>query len=211
MVLLAAFGCNKNKESSMKDVSNDSVSINKSEIDVSAIPQNCYMQVQDKDSLFVQIEDNLGTITGKMYYKNSEKDSSFGDVVGYSDGDTLKVDYMFQSEGSSSTREIWFLKKDGKLIERIGSYNATGEQYADTKKIVFEGGSVLESANCSLIQKKLKKSPAISSEETAKPVDAAPKVAEKPKTETKAVAKKAEPKTNEKAKTKDAKSDKTKK
>lgn len=115
----------------------------------------CYMQASGKDTLFVQLMDNLGTVTGKMHYKNFQKDSSFGDVMGSKDGDTIKLDYTFQSEGTTSTRQVWFLEKDGALHEGIGDLNAEGTGYSDPEKVKYEGGHVLQSADCNGFEKKL--------------------------------------------------------
>ena len=84
--------------------------------------QTCYMTAVGKDSVFITLEDNLGTITGKMRYKNFEKDSSSGDLMGNQNGDTIKLMYTFDAEGSTSEREIYFLKKDGKLLEGLGDH-----------------------------------------------------------------------------------------
>ncbi|MBA5245962.1 hypothetical protein H1R16_01115 [Marnyiella aurantia] len=152
-----AVACGKKTENKINDVSNrDSLAVNESDIQIDEIPENCYMETTGKDSLFVRISDNLGTVTGKMHYKNFEKDSSFGHLVGMADGDTLKLEYNFQAEGATSTREIWFLKKDGNLIEGIGEYNETGEQYKDPKLFRFTGGHTLKSADCKSIERKLK-------------------------------------------------------
>lgn len=154
---VALASCNKKNESIVKDVNNkDSLTLNESDIQIDEIPENCYMEATGKDSLFVRISDNLGTVTGKMHYKNFEKDSSFGELVGMADGDTLKLEYNFQAEGATSTREIWFLKKDGNLIEGIGEYNETGEQYKDPKLLKFTGGHTLNPADCKSIERKLK-------------------------------------------------------
>ena len=154
---VALASCNKKNESLVKDVNNkDSLTLNESDIQIDEIPENCYMETTGKDSLFVRISDNLGTVTGKMHYKNFEKDSSFGDLVGMADGDTLKLEYNFQAEGATSTREIWFLKKDGNLIEGIGEYNETGEQYKDPKLLKFTGGHTLNPVDCTSIERKLK-------------------------------------------------------
>ena len=116
----------------------------------------CYMEAIGKDSLFAQVDNNLGTISGKLHYKNFEKDSSSGTIAGIQDGDTLKVDYVFQAEGTTSTREIWFLKKDGKLYEGIGAYDLSGVNYADPKQIKFEKGHVLSSVDCETIAANIK-------------------------------------------------------
>lgn len=147
-LLVILTSCKKETNSHVKDVSNDSVAINKSEIDVAAIPENCYMQITDKDTVFVKVSDNLGTITGKIRYRNFQKDSSVGDISGFADGDTLKLDYTYQSEGTTSTREIWFLMKDGNLLEGIGNYDETGERYKNPIDIKYKGGHTLKPADC---------------------------------------------------------------
>jgi hypothetical protein len=103
--------------------------------------QTCYLQATGKDSVFVSLEDNLGTITGKMRYKNFEKDSSFGDVIGSQNGDTLKLNYTFEAEGKTSEREIYFLRKADNIMEGIGDQKTEGDKsnYADLTKIKYEG------------------------------------------------------------------------
>lgn len=116
----------------------------------------CFVGNSGKDSLFLSYEDNLGTITGKIKYKNAEKDGSHGDLSGLIDGDTLKVTYTFQSEGKTSDREVWFLKKGNELIEGIGAHDASGEAYSQTKSVKFSGGYTLKTADCETISKNLK-------------------------------------------------------
>ncbi len=152
------FSCEKKETvSNAASSTQDSLKINESDMQIEAIPHTCYSEAIGKDSVFVMLDDNLGTITGKMYYKNFEKDSSYGDLNGISDGDTLKVDYVFQSEGSTSTREIWFLMKDGKLLEGIAEYDETGEKYKNTLDIKYQGGHQLSAVNCESFDKKFPK------------------------------------------------------
>lgn len=153
---LVLFSCEKKTENKVQDVSKDSVTINESDIQVEAIPHSCWLEVKANDSVMAVIDDNLGTVTGKLQFKNYQKDSSSGDIYGISVGDTIKVDYVFQSEGLESTREIWFLKKNGNLVEGIGEYDETGEKYKDPKAVKFEGGHSLSSADCKDFDKKFK-------------------------------------------------------
>ena len=157
MIAVAAVSCNKKTETSNVN-SADSSGVFTDEESVAdsalAATTGCYMQVTGNDTLFAQIDDNLGTVTGKLHYKNHQKDSSFGDLLGSSVGDTIKVDYTFQSEGLLSTREIWFLKKDGKLLEGIGPFDKTGEKYANYKNIKFGDGHVLDAVDCKTIANK---------------------------------------------------------
>lgn len=159
IIALAAVSCNKKTETSNVN-SADSSGVFTDEVSVAdstlAATTGCYMQVTGNDTLFAQIDDNLGTVTGKLHYKNHQKDSSFGDLLGSSVGDTIKVDYTFQSEGSLSTREIWFLKKDGKLLEGIGPFDKTGEKYANYKNIKFGDGHILDAVDCKTIENKFR-------------------------------------------------------
>lgn len=111
----------------------------------SSTQQSCYVGTSGKDSIFVSLEDNLGTFTGQMRYKNFEKDSSTGTLVGTQNGDTIKVTYTFAAEGLTSEREIYFLRKNGELIEGVGEY--ANDQYKDPKTIKYEG-HVLKQADC---------------------------------------------------------------
>lgn len=117
----------------------------------------CYVGVTGKDSVFVSLDDNLGTFSGKMAYKNSEKDSSKGELSGFKSGDTLKLTYEFASEGTTSKRDIFFIQKGNTLTEGIGNQkdeNGT-MRYADEKKISYKEGQKLESADCKTISKAL--------------------------------------------------------
>ena len=122
------------------------------------IKSMCYAGNTGKDSVFVSLDDNLGTVTGKMFYKNYEKDKSKGDVVGFKSGDTLKLTYEFQSEGTTSKRDIFFLQKDDQLIEGIGNQKEENGQmmYADEKKIEYKGGNTLKKADCKMVMRALK-------------------------------------------------------
>lgn len=117
--------------------------------------QTCYIGVSGKDSVFVSLDDNLGTIIGKMRYKNFEKDSSFGDVSGTQNGDTLKLNYVFEAEGTTSDREIYFLRKDGNLIEGIGEHKVEADKdlYLDSGKLKYDG-QVLKPVDCTDFEKK---------------------------------------------------------
>lgn len=119
--------------------------------------QNCYLGVTGKDSVFVSVEDNLGTIIGKMRYKNFEKDSSHGEISGTQNGDTLKLNYVFEAEGMTSEREIYFVKKDGKLIEGIGEQKTEGNiaTYSAPGKIKYEGHE-LSQVDCTKFETQFK-------------------------------------------------------
>lgn len=119
--------------------------------------QTCYLQATGTDSVFVSLEDNLGTIIGKMRYKNADKDSSTGELIGSQNGDTLKLNYTFQAEGKTSGREIYFLKKGENIIEGIGEQLTEGmhSTYTNTAQLKYEGNT-LKQIDCTEFAQKFK-------------------------------------------------------
>ncbi len=115
------------------------------------------MGVTGKDTVFVSIDDNLGTITGKMATKNNEKDSNKGELTGFKSGDTLKLTYEFASEGKTGNKnDIYFLQTKDGLSEGIGDRDPeTGTKYANESKIKYAGGRILKPADCSIVTKAL--------------------------------------------------------
>ncbi|OWK72968.1 hypothetical protein CBW16_12035 [Flavobacteriaceae bacterium JJC] len=157
-IVITAVSCEKKITETVDNQTTppDSVTVPESNEPVeSSTLQTCYLAATGKDSVFVSLDDNLGTITGKMRYKNFEKDSSFGDVMGTQNGDTLKLSYTFQAEGSTSEREIYFLKKEGNLIEGIGDHKVEGNKdlYANPAKIKYDG-QALKQVDCKDFEKK---------------------------------------------------------
>jgi len=156
---LFLINCNKKVETTAPTANADSLAdTTATVVDTLGAKSYCYFGVTGKDSVFVSIDDNLGTVTGKMAYKNSEKDSSKGDLTGFKSGDTLKLTYEFASEGTTSKRDIFFLQKDGNLLEGIGNQKDDNGQmkYADEAKVAYKDGQKLETADCSLVSKALK-------------------------------------------------------
>ena len=150
--------CNKKTETPPPAAKTDTAAVVEPVVDTLGPKSFCYMAVTGKDSVFASIDDNLGTITGKIAYKNNEKDSSKGDVTGFKSGDTLKLTYEFQSEGTKSKRDIFFIQKDNTLTEGIGDHKEEDGQskYADEKKISYKDGQKLEPADCKVVAQALK-------------------------------------------------------
>lgn len=156
--LMLMMNCNKKPEPAAPDqlVTDTAVAPEKS-ADTLGAKSFCYMGVTGKDTVFVSIDDNLGTITGKMATKNHEKDSNKGTLSGFKSGDTLKLTYEFASEGVSGNKnDLYFLQTKDGLSEGIGERDASGTKYASEKKITYTGGRMLKPADCTLVTKSLK-------------------------------------------------------
>lgn len=163
LILLSAvsaflINCNKKTEAPAPKAEADTIAVAEPIVDTLGPKSFCYIGVTGKDSVFASIDDNLGTIIGKLSYKNSEKDSSKGDVTGFKSGDTLKLTYEFASEGKKSKRDIYFLQKDNTLTEGIGDHKEEDghSKYADEKKISYQDGQKLNTADCKAVNKGLK-------------------------------------------------------
>jgi len=164
LIVLGSFSvlllnCNKKPEAPVAETpSADTVDTTEKAADTLNAKSFCYMGVTGKDTVFVSIDDNLGTITGKMATKNSEKDSNKGDLSGFKSGDTLKLTYEFAAEGTTGNKnEMYFLQTKEGLVEGIGERDAeTGTKYANEKKIKYSGGNTLKTADCKTVAKALK-------------------------------------------------------
>lgn len=149
--------CNKKKETQVQKAETDSAAMPETVVDTLGPKSFCYMEVTGKDTVFVTIDDNLGTVTGKMYNKFFEKDNSKGTLSGIKSGDTLKLTYEFAAEGKTgNTNDIYFLQKKDAIIEGIGERDSqTGTKYANENKIKYEGKGY-QLADCKLVEKALK-------------------------------------------------------
>lgn len=82
--------------------------------------QTCYVQAKNRDTITLSLNQVGKDLNGKLAYDNYEKDSSSGAVTGKMMGDTLLLEYTFQSEGTLTVSQVAFLKKDNKLIQGFG-------------------------------------------------------------------------------------------
>lgn len=81
---------------------------------------DCYLSAEGRDTVALSYEQKGDTINGRLRYKNYEKDSSSGTVTGKAQGDTLVLEYTFQSEGTTSVSQLAFLKTGEQLVQGFG-------------------------------------------------------------------------------------------
>ncbi|MNL01805.1 hypothetical protein D3C87_1222900 [compost metagenome] len=68
-----------------------------------------------------------------------EKDNNKGKITGELKGDTIIAEYIFDSEGMRSVREVVFVQKDDGKI-----YEGTGDVIEKNGKMVFKDRSALK-------------------------------------------------------------------
>jgi len=130
------FACNQNNKA-------ESGSTKKTD---SLINETCYAAIFEKDSAAMIVKTLAsGEVTGSLLVKYGEKPQNNGTIEGKFSGDTLLVDYRFNTGKDSSrvyTNPLAFLKKDGKLIMGVGQIETTlGRSYfVKGKPIDYEAG-----------------------------------------------------------------------
>lgn len=112
----------------------------------SLINETCYASAFEKDSAAMIVKTMAsGKITGSLLIKYGDKPQNNGKIDGKFSGDTLLVDYRFNTGADTTkafTNPLAFLKKDGKLIMGVAQIETTlGRSYfVKGKPINYEAG-----------------------------------------------------------------------
>ncbi len=109
----------------------------------------CYSK-QDRDTIVLSYRSIADSVTGSLQYHIAEKDKNTGTFYGRFNGDTLFAEYVFQSEGMDSRRQLAFLKKDNSLLQGFGPVSEQGNRqfFTDKSKIRFDTGIELKKSAC---------------------------------------------------------------
>jgi len=137
---------------SCNNASDKSVSSNIALVDSiqSSTNHYCYENAGGTDSIRLSF-DLVGTdVSGELLYAIRGKDRNEGSVHGEWFGDTLVLDYMYQSEGSLSSRQVVFIKQDSLLVEGYGtSEEVDGKlRFVNRTQLSFGSGIKLKEVNC---------------------------------------------------------------
>jgi len=96
---------------------------------------------------YYYLQETGSQVTGNLEYNLDEKDRNTGSVAGIVRGDTLLLNYTFQSEGRQSVRQLAFLKQGNELMEGY----AEVEEKADT--VVFKNPETLKFSKEMVLEK----------------------------------------------------------
>jgi len=113
--------------------------------------KTCYLYAKGKDTISLSLSMNANNANGLLDYKLWEKDENTGTISGTFIGDTLYADYAFQSEGTTSVREVVFVKSADKLTEGHGEMEEKDGKtvFKDPKKITFDNPELsLQKIDC---------------------------------------------------------------
>ncbi len=150
ILMAAAFGLQSCNSGSTSTENADSTITAETAV-VSAAESNlCYVENHNRDSTYLQLHTKGAQVTGKLDISLYEKDRNSGTVTGVVKGDTILLDYTFQSEGSESVRQLAYLQKEGKLIEGFAEVQEQNGKtvFKSLSSLKFDGSVVLEPAAC---------------------------------------------------------------
>jgi len=118
--------------------------------DSPAETQNCYTYTKNKDTILLSTKESGSQVTGNLEYNLDEKDRNTGSVAGIVRGDTLLLNYTFQSEGRLSVRQLAFLKQGNELMEGYAEVEEKADTvvFKDPQNLKFSKEMVLEKTGC---------------------------------------------------------------
>lgn len=118
----------------------------------------CYLRVLERDTLAAHLQQRGAAVSGKLSFDNFQKDGSTGTVVGKIVGDTLKLVYSFQSEGTNSVMEVYLKIVDDGLVSGTGEVAVKGDTayYTKTADITFAAENKLSRLPCEQLPQKYK-------------------------------------------------------
>lgn len=121
-----------------------------SSLDTTNNSKQCFEYVKNKDTAVLSMNIIDKQVTGTLSYHLYEKDKNNGVIAGIVKGDTIIVDYTFQSEGKSSIRQIVWLKQSDKLTEGFGDVEEVDGKVAfkNINKLKFEQSMVFSKTAC---------------------------------------------------------------
>lgn len=122
--LLALFSCAGNEEKPAPDENSGTVHAGATDTIVSSgevvTLEGCYQQVVQRDTAILYLNVIGTTVSGKLVYNHFEKDDNSGSLKGELKENRIHADYIFQSEGQTSSREVVFQIRDTLLLEGRG-------------------------------------------------------------------------------------------
>lgn len=111
---------------------------------------DCYRFAADRDTVVLSLSEGKDSVAGTLTYNLFEKDKNTGAINGYRKGDLIVADYTFQSEGTTSVRQVAFKKSGGDWIEGYGDTREENGKvvFLNTDSLEFEPKLALKKIDC---------------------------------------------------------------
>ncbi|MDN3706602.1 hypothetical protein QW060_05595 [Myroides ceti] len=90
-------------------------------IEASAMESGKYLYQKEGDTISLQLQVKDSKVTGELVYKLKEKDANTGTIEGEIKDNIIIALYTFQSEGTTSVRQVAFKFTDKGVVEGYGA------------------------------------------------------------------------------------------
>jgi hypothetical protein len=112
--------------------------------------RTCFVGIAKKDTVVLSFAQSDSSVHGDLIYKFNEKDLNSGTIDGVMIGDTLVADYTFKSEGTSSIRQVVFLRRGNELIEGFGDVEDNNGRmiFRNLSTLTFDRSVVVKQIDC---------------------------------------------------------------
>ncbi|RYE24490.1 MAG: hypothetical protein EOP51_07270 [Sphingobacteriales bacterium] len=111
---------------------------------------NCYSYTDNKDTVTMHLSMKGNNAEGTLSYNYFEKDKNTGTISGAISNDTFLGDYTVMSEGTSSVREVVFVKDGETWKEGYGDMEQSGNKvkFKTPRKLDFSNSITLTKVTC---------------------------------------------------------------
>lgn len=119
-----------------------------------SIPETlCFRYVVGHDTAYTTLTIRDNAVSGPLVYKWYQKDWNQGEVSGRLEGNIIRGDYRFMSEGIESVREVIFKLENDRLIEGYGQLDERNSKviFRNPSQVTFpegERGIVFHKVDC---------------------------------------------------------------
>ncbi|HTE23827.1 hypothetical protein [Flavitalea sp.] len=113
----------------------------------------CYSNFRNRDTVLLSFTRSDTAISGELTYQFFQKDRNTGIINGTVKGDTIIADYKFNSEGTTSVRQVVFLKRGDELLEGFGDVEENNGKmvFRNVSSLVFDSSMVFSLTDCAKI------------------------------------------------------------
>lgn len=147
-LITALTNCKNNSEANKTTEPVETPEVIENNMPKGLLEVGCYAYSGNNTSIVFEIKEINKKVTGNLDYHLAEKDANMGTFEGILDDDILFGDYTFQSEGTTSKREVIFKVINNQLVEGYGEMDEEGTHFSNTDHVTFSSTMPLTKTDC---------------------------------------------------------------
>lgn len=120
IIIFLFTSCAENKEDAVKKTESTNYKIDSAKKIQNYNMNGCYKMIIENDTATLKVSQQKDSIIGSLVYKRKEKDSNKGEVLLLKSNDRVEGWYTYQSEGTTSVRQIVFKITANSFAEAYG-------------------------------------------------------------------------------------------